>query len=257
MGSKAEEQAEEVKEYVKKRYGAIAKSCQSCSPSCECGTSTVDVGLKIGYSEEDLKSVPEAANMGLGCGNPVALANLKEGETVLDLGSGGGIDAFLASKVVGPKGKVIGIDMAEEMVERATSTAKKYGYKNVEFRVGEMENLPLMESSVDVVISNCVINLAPDKDRVFREAHRVLKRGGRIMISDLVTEGELPGTVKKSFEAWAACIAGAMDKTSYLKTIQKTGFENVRIVSESTYDINISDELKSKITSVKVEAYKA
>lgn len=257
MGSKAEEQAEEVKEYVKKRYGEIAKSCQSCSPSCECGTSTVDVGLKIGYSEEDLKSVPEAANMGLGCGNPVALANLKEGETVLDLGSGGGIDAFLASKVVGPKGKVIGIDMAEEMVERATSTAKKYGYKNVEFRVGEMENLPLMESSVDVVISNCVINLAPDKDRVFREAHRVLKQGGRIMISDLVTEGELPETVKKSFEAWAACIAGAMDKTSYLKTIQKTGFENVGIVSESTYDIDISDELKSKITSVKVEAYKA
>jgi len=236
MGSKAEEQAEEVKEYVKKRYGEIAKSCQSCSPSCECGTSTVDVGLKIGYSEEDLRSVPEAANMGLGCGNPVALANLKEGETVLDLGSGGGIDVFLASKAVGPKGKVIG---------------------NVEFRVGEMENLPLMDSSVDVVISNCVINLAPDKDRVFREAHRVLRHGGRIMISDLVTEGELPETVKKSFEAWAACIAGAMDKTSYLKTIQKTGFENVRIVSESTYDIDISDELKSKITSVKVEAYKA
>lgn len=257
MGSKAKEQAKEVKEYVKKRYGEIAKGCQSCSPSCECGTSTVDVGLKIGYSEEDLKSVPEAANMGLGCGNPVVLANLKEGETVLDLGSGGGIDVFLAAKGVGQKGKVIGIDMAEEMVERARFTAKKYGYKNVEFRVGEMENLPLMDSSVDVVISNCVINLAPDKDRVFREAHRVLKHGGRIMISDLVTEGELPENVKKSFEAWAACIAGAMEKTSYLETIQKSGFENVRIVSESTYDIDISDELKSKITSVKVEAYKA
>lgn len=257
MGSKAEEQAEEVKEYVKKRYGEIAKSCQSCSPSCECGTSTVDVGLKIGYSEEALKSVPEAANMGLGCGNPVALANLKEGETVLDLGSGGGIDVFLAAKSVGPKGKVIGIDMTEEMIEKARSIAEKYGYENVEFRVGEMEILPVTDSSVDVVISNCVINLAPDKDRVFREAHRVLKHGGRIMISDLVTEGDLPDKVKMSFEAWAACIAGAMEKTRYLETIQKAGFQNVRIVSESTYDIDISDELRSRITSVKVEGQKA
>lgn len=256
VGSKAKEQAQEVKEYVKKRYGGIAKSGPCCSPSCECGRSTIDVGLKIGYSEQDLKNVPEAANMGLGCGNPVALANLEKGETVLDLGSGGGIDVFLAAKAVGTKGKVIGIDMTEEMIEKARSIAKKYGYKNVEFRAGEIENLPLKGRSVDVVISNCVINLSPDKDRVFREAHRVLKHSGRIMISDLVTEGELPDKVKMSFEAWAACIAGAMEKTRYLETIQKAGFENVRIVSESTYDIDISDELKTKITSVKVEAYK-
>lgn len=255
--SEAEEQAKEVKEYVKKRYGDIARSPGSCcAPSCECAPSTVDVGLRLGYSEEDLKSVPEAASMGLGCGNPVALASLKEGETVLDLGSGGGIDVFLAGKGVGPEGKAIGVDMTEEMVERARSTARKYGYENVEFRAGEIENLPVKDRSVDVVISNCVINLSPDKERVFREAYRVLKYGGRMMISDLVTEGELPEEVKKSFEAWAGCIAGAMEKTSYLKTIKKAGFENLRIVSESTYDIDISDDVKGKIASVSVEAYK-
>jgi len=255
--AQVDERAKEVKEYVRKRYGEIAKNRQSCCPSCGGAASMVDIGLKLGYSEQDLRGVPEAANMGLGCGNPVALASLKEGETVLDLGSGGGIDVFLAAKAVGPKGKAIGIDMTEEMVKGARSTAKKYGYENVEFRVGEIENLPVEDRSVDVVISNCVINLAPDKERVFREAYRALRRGGRLMISDLVTEGELPEKVKKSFEAWAGCIAGAMEKTNYLKTIQKAGFENVKIVSESTHDIDVSDELKSKITSVKVEAYKA
>jgi len=255
--SGAEERVDEVKEYVRKRYSEIAVSRQSCCPSCGGAPSMVDVGLKLGYSNEDLRSVPEAANMGLGCGNPVALASLKEGETVLDLGSGGGIDVFLAAKAVGPKGKAIGVDMTEEMVKGARSTAKKYGYENVEFRVGEIENLPVEDCSMDVVISNCVINLAPDKERVFREAYRVLKHGGRLMISDLVTEGELPEKVKESFEAWAGCVAGAMEKTNYLKTIRKAGFENVRIVSESTHDIDVSDELESKITSVKVEAYKA
>lgn len=255
--SRVEEQAREVKEFVKKRYGEIAKSRGACcAPSCECSPSAVDVGLKIGYSEEDLMSVPEAARMGLGCGNPVALASLKEGETVLDLGSGGGIDVFLAAKAVGPKGKAIGVDMTEEMVEKARSAAEKYGYENVEFRVGEIENLPVEDRSVDAVISNCVINLAPDKERVFREAHRVLKQGGRIMISDLVTEGELPEEVRKSLDAWAGCIAGALEKTSYLETIERAGFKNVRIVSESTYDIDISDDLKGKIASVGVEAYK-
>ena len=146
--------------------------------------------------------------------------------------------------------------MTEEMVKKARSAAKKHGYENVEFRVGEIENLPVEDSSVDAVISNCVINLAPDKERVFREAYRVLKQGGRIMISDLVTEGALPEEVRKSFDAWAGCIAGALEKTSYLKTIERAGFENVRIVSESTYGIDISDDLKGKITSVNVEAYK-
>jgi SAM-dependent methyltransferase len=245
-----------IKKVVKERYGKIAKSGESCCPSCECGPSPAELGKKIGYSEKDLENVPEASNMGLGCGNPVALASLKEGETVLDLGAGGGIDAFLAARKVGPKGKVIGVDMTEEMVHRASSTAAKYGYTNVEFRLGEIENLPLEYNSVDVIISNCVINLSPDKERVFREAYRVLKCGGRIMISDLVTEGRLPEEIKKSFDAWAGCIAGALEKNEYLDVIRKAGFKDVRIVSESSYDIDVSKELRGKITSVKVEAYK-
>ncbi len=246
----------EIKKFVKERYGKIAKSGKSCCPSFKCGPSLVELGKKIGYSEEDLENVPEASNVGLGCGNPVELASLKEGETVLDLGSGGGIDVFLAAKKVGPKGKVIGVDMTEEMIHRASATASKYGYTNVEFRLGEIENLPLEHNSIDVIISNCVINLSPDKERVFREAYRVLKPGGRIMISDLVTEGRLPEEKKKSFDAWARCIAGALEKDEYLDAIRKAGFKDVRIVSESSYDIDVSKELKGKITSVKVEAYK-
>ncbi len=214
------------------------------------------MALKIGYSQEDLRTVPEISNMGLGCGNPVALASLKEGEVVLDLGSGGGIDVFLAAKKVGPKGKVIGVDMTKEMIDGATATASKYGYENVEFRLGENENLPIEDGSVDVVISNCVINLSPDKEKVFKEAYRVLNLDGRIMISDLVTEGELPEEVKKSFDAWAGCVAGALEKDQYLDTMRRAGFKNVRIVSESTYSIDISRELGGKITSVQVEAFK-
>ncbi len=247
----------EVKEFVKKRYGQIAQSGESCCPSCGCGPSAKDVALRIGYSEEDLRSVPEASSMGLGCGNPVALASLKEGETVLDLGSGGGIDVFLAAKKVGVKGKAIGVDLTEEMIRRAKNTASKYGYKNVEFHLGEMERLPIEDSTVDVVISNCVINLSPDKEKVFKEAHRVLKPNGRIMISDLVTEGELPAEIRKSFEAWAGCVAGALEKSQYLETIRRAGFKNVKIVSESTYTIDVSEGLKGKITSVQVEAYKS
>lgn len=247
---------EEIKKFVKKRYSDMAKAGQSCCPSCECGSSLIELGKRIGYSEEDLRNVPDASNMGLGCGNPAALAALKEGETVLDLGSGGGIDVFLASKRVGPKGKVIGVDMTEEMIKRAKSTAKKYNYENVEFRLGEIENLPVEDNSIDVIISNCVINLSPDKEKVFREAYRVLKNGGKIMISDLVTEGEIPEEIKKSFDAWAGCIAGALEKNEYLDIIRKTGFQKIKIISESSYDIGVSEQLKGKITSVAVEAYK-
>ena len=246
---------EEVKKFVKKRYGEIAKAGVSCCPSCECEPSLIEFGKKIGYSEEDLRSVPEASNMGLGCGNPVALATLREGETVLDLGSGGGVDVFLAAKRVGPKGKAIGVDMTEEMIRIAKSTADKYGYTNVEFRLGEIENLPVEDGSVDVIISNCVINLSVDKQKVFQEAYRVLKTGGRIMISDLVTEGKLPEEIKKSFEAWGECVAGALEKDEYLDAIRKAGFKKVKVVSESSYDF-VSEELKGKITSVKVEAHK-
>jgi arsenite methyltransferase len=244
----------EVKEHVKERYAAIAKTEGSCCPSC--GPSARNVALQIGYSKENLRSIPEISNMGLGCGNPVALASLKEGEVVLDLGSGGGIDAFLAARKVGAKGKVIGVDMTKEMIDRATATASKYGYENVEFRLGENENLPIKDDSVDVVISNCVINLSPDKEKVFQEAYRVLNPGGRIMISDLVTEGELPEKVRKSFDAWAGCVAGALEKDQYLNTIRRAGFKNVRIVSESKYSIDFSPESRGKITSVQVEAFK-
>ena len=247
---------EEIKNFVKKRYSKMAKAGSSCCPSCECGSSLMELGKRIGYSDEDLRNVPEASNMGLGCGNPVALAALKEGDTVLDLGSGGGIDVFLAAKQVGHTGKVIGVDMTEEMIKKAQSTAKRYGYTNVEFKLGEIENLPVEDNSVDVIISNCVINLSIDKEKVFREAYRVLKPNGKIMISDLVTEEELPEKIKKSFDAWAGCIAGALEKTEYLNTIRKAGFQNVTVVSESNYDIDITEELKGKITSVKVDAYK-
>jgi ubiquinone/menaquinone biosynthesis C-methylase UbiE len=247
----------EVKDYVKKRYGEIAKSGDSscCSTSC-CGTSPLDVALNIGYSREDMLKIPSEASLGLGCGNPVALASLDEGEVVLDLGSGAGMDVFLAANKVGVTGKVIGVDMTEEMIKAARETALKYGYENVEFRLGEIENLPVCDDSVDVIISNCVINLALDKEIVFKEAYRVLKTGGRLMVSDLVTEEELPQEILRSFDAWAECIAGALVKKDYLDIIRKVGFKDVKIVSESTYDIDVSKELMGKITSVQVEAYK-
>ena len=251
----------EVKEYVKKRYGGIAKAEASCcSPSSStsscCAPSTSDVALRIGYSEEDVKNIPEAASMGLGCGNPVALAGLKTGETVLDLGSGGGIDVFLAAQKVGPTGKVIGVDMTQEMIGRARGIASKYDYANVEFKLGEIEDLPIDDASVDVVISNCVINLSPDKDKVFHEVFRVLAPTGRLLVSDIVTEGELPAEVKKSFAAWASCVAGALEKKQYIDTIQRAGFKHVTIVNESTYDIDVTENLKGKITSIQVEATK-
>jgi ubiquinone/menaquinone biosynthesis C-methylase UbiE len=247
-----------VKEFVKKRYGEIAQNEQSCcySSSC-CGPSTIDIAKEIGYSERDLENVPDSAILGLGCGNPVELANLEEGETVLDLGSGGGIDVFLASKKVGKHGKVIGVDMTEEMLEKAKASAMKYGYTNVEFRLGEIENLPIEDETVDTIISNCVINLSPDKLKVFQEAYRVLKPNGKIIVSDIVTKGKLPEVIRKSFDAWAGCIAGALEKNEYLDTIKKAGFGTVKIISEKTYTIDISDDLAGKIISIQVEALKS
>ncbi|GFP34140.1 arsenite methyltransferase, partial [Candidatus Hakubella thermalkaliphila] len=172
---------------------------------------------------------------GLGCGNPTALAGLKEGEAVLDLGSGSGIDVFLASKKVGDTGLVIGVDMTEDMVGKARAIASQFGYQNVEFMLGEIENLPVKDNFIDVIISNCVINLSTNKLKSYQEAFRVLKPGGRVLISDLVTEGEIPEDIKRSFPAWAGCIAGAMEKQEYLNTIKKAGFRVVAIVSEKFY----------------------
>ncbi len=212
----------DVKKSVREHYGSIAKQGSSCgcSPkvtSC-CGSASVDnartISKDIGYSNEDINSVPEGANLGLGCGNPVALASLKKGETVLDLGSGAGFDAFLSAERVGPTGKVIGVDMTPDMLDRARENARKGSYNNVEFRLGEIENLPVSNDSVDVIISNCVINLAPDKPRVFGEAFRVLKPGGRLMVSDIVLTKPLPAALKNSIEAYVGCVAGASLKIS-------------------------------------------
>ena len=251
-----------VKEYVKKRYSEIAKTeCSSCSSSCcsssSCGSAPQYVAWKLGYSPNDIESVPEESILGLGCGNPVALASLKDGEIVLDLGSGGGIDVFLASKKVGKTGKVIGVDMTQEMVDRAKINASKNDYTNVEFRLGEIEDLPVENATVDVIISNCVINLATDKLKVFKEAYRVLKPDGRLIVSDIVTEGELPEDVKNNFDAWAGCIAGALEKSDYLDKIKQAGFKNVKVVSGKPYTIGVSPELKGKITSIQVEANKS
>ncbi|NWF92851.1 MAG: arsenite methyltransferase, partial [Syntrophaceae bacterium] len=205
-----------IKESVKVRYGKIAKQGTSCcgpASSC-CGSADLaqDISRKIGYSDEELEVVPEGSNLGLGCGNPVALTSLREGETVLDLGSGAGFDCFLAANKVGEKGRVIGVDMTPEMVEKAKKNAEKNNYKNVEFRLGDIETLPVDDDSIDVVMSNCVINLSPDKGKVFKEAFRVLKPGGRLTISDIVLLKELPTFIRESIDAYVGCVSGALIK---------------------------------------------
>ncbi len=230
-----------VRKQVRKRYGKIAKTSSSCcnnTSTCGCGSqSSTEMSKMIGYSDTEIKSVPEGANLGLGCGNPTALASLKEGERVLDLGSGGGFDCFLAAKKVGKTGKVIGVDMTSEMLDKARANARKGKYTNVEFRLGEIENLPVADSSVDVIISNCVINLSPNKKRVFEEAYRVLAPNGRLMVSDIVILEELPEAVQKSVEAYGACVAGAEIKSRYLGLIEQAGFQDVKVVEETNFPI--------------------
>ena len=243
-----------VKKIVKDSYSEIAKkgssgeSCGCCGSQCD-----VDIAKSIGYSDEEINSAAEA-NLGLGCGNPTALANLSEGDIVLDLGSGAGFDAFLALKKVGDSGKVIGVDMTEEMIEKARSLADKYGYKNVEFRLGDIENLPVENESVDVIISNCVINLAPDKLKVFKEAYRVLKKTGRAYVSDIVLLEGLTEEQRCNDELIAGCVGGALLKDDYLKAITDAGF-NYKILDE---DLEISRRQYNGINleSLKVELYK-
>lgn len=269
-----------IKKHVKEGYGKIAKlggSC--CSPSASCcgdDSQPKTISNKIGYTEQDLLSVPEGANLGLGCGNPVALASLRIGETVLDLGSGAGIDCFLAASKVGTSGKVIGVDMTPEMIEKANRNAVNQGYNNIEFRLGDIENLPVADNSVDVIISNCVINLSPEKEKVFNEAFRVLKQGGRLMVSDIVLIGELAEDIKGSIEAYVGCLSGAILKDDYLGLMKASGFEDVSIIDETLFPIRliagepfakkIIDELKipqkkvedieNSVSSIKVFARK-
>jgi len=231
----------EIKKVVRERYGSIAREEGSCcAPSAPCcGSAGIaeEISRRIGYGDEELTSVPQGANLGLGCGNPLAMASLKEGETVLDLGSGAGFDCFLAAKKVGKKGKVIGVDMTPDMLDRARENARKGNYTNVEFRLGEIENLPAADNSVDIVISNCVINLAPDKSRVFKEAFRVLKPGGRLMVSDIVLLKELPDSIRDSIDAYVGCVAGAMMKDEYLITIKNAGFKDSQVLDETKFPI--------------------
>ncbi len=233
---------EETKKIVKECYAKITKKGDSCCApvdSC-CGRSdrSRDISQMVGYTEEELKSVPEGADMGLGCGNPVAVASLKEGETVLDLGSGGGLDCFLAANKVGRTGKVIGVDMTPEMIEKARDNARKSNYSNTDFRLGEIENLPVADNAVDVIISNCVINLSPDKQKVFREAFRVLRPGGRMMISDLVLTKELPDFLKDSVDAYISCLSGAIKKDDYLDAVRDAGFREVEIIDERKFSLD-------------------
>ena len=231
---------EKVKKLVRNRYAKVAKTNGSCSASnINCCSHPTDeqVSKMIGYSQEEMSAVPEGANLGLGCGNPTALASLKEGERVLDLGSGAGFDCFLAAKKVGKQGKVIGVDMTPEMLDKARANAKRGKYTNVEFRLGEIENLPVADNSVDVIISNCVINLSPNKKRVFEEAFRVLASKGRLMVSDIVLLKELPESIQKNVEAYAGCISGAELKEKYLELMRKAGFKEVKVIDEKTYPL--------------------
>jgi SAM-dependent methyltransferase len=247
---------ENIKENVKEHYAGVAKraeakSVASCCPptitSC-CGPeSSANYAIQIGYTLDELKDIPDAAQMAsAGCGNPTALAGLKDGEVVLDLGSGGGIDVFIAAKKVGLTGRAIGVDMTQEMLDLAKKNAEELGIENVEFRKGDIEELPVDDGTIDVIISNCVINLAPDKDKVFREAYRVLKSGGRIMVSDIVTEGELPESIRKDPAAWAACISGALNMNDYLNKIRNAGFEKVRVIDKRDFmEIAFSAEIEA------------
>ncbi len=230
-----------IKKVVREGYAEIAKRETSCcgpvSSCCGGPDVTQDIGKSIGYSEQELNAVPEGSNLGLGCGNPVALASLKEGDAVLDLGSGAGFDCFLAANKVGKEGKVIGVDMTPEMIDKARENAIKANYENVEFRLGEIENIPAADNSVDVVISNCVINLSPDKRRVFEEAFRVLKPGGRLMVSDIVLIKELPDFIRNSVEAYVGCISGAIMKREYIGAIRGAGFREVKVIDETSFPI--------------------
>jgi ubiquinone/menaquinone biosynthesis C-methylase UbiE len=219
----------EVKEFVKKFYGRLAASC--CSPNLSCCSNLTQL-----YPLEDLQKLPASIkSVASGCGNPVSLADLHEGQTVLDLGCGGGIDVFLAAKRVGPKGKVIGVDMSPEMIRLARQNATRTGLQNVEFKLGEIENLPIEDESIDVIISNCVINMSLDKDKVFKEAFRVLKPSGCMVISDVVRHGEIPKELKENVESWAACAAGALTERGYIQKIRKAGFKKVQVLLKTTY----------------------
>ncbi len=257
-------ESQDIRVTVREKYGAIAegKASGCCGSGC-CGGEN-EVLDQIGYSADQAGAVPEGSNLGLGCGNPLAFAEAKPGETVLDLGSGAGIDCFLAAQEVGPTGTVIGVDMTPAMLERARSNAATHGYTNVEFRLGEIEHLPVADATVDLVISNCVANLSPDKPQAFREAFRALKPGGRMLVSDLVLTRELDPDLQKNVDLYVGCVAGASLKDEYLRHIHDAGFTGVEVVNESGYAVGIDNlepgsrerDAFDAVVSVKVRAWK-
>jgi arsenite methyltransferase len=233
---------ESIRKHVRETYAQVAKEHSSCcgpaSSCCGSSRSAKSIAENMGYSGEDLAAVPVDANLGLGCGNPVALSSLEVGETVLDLGSGAGFDCFLAAQKVGATGRVIGVDMTPEMVAKARENAEKGGYANVEFRLGEIEHLPVADNSVDVIISNCVINLSIDKAQVFGEAFRVLKPKGRLMVSDIMLLKPLPEFLEQSIVAYVGCVAGALQKQEYLQTVRSAGFHQVKILKQTPFSLD-------------------
>lgn len=251
---------EEIREHIRKSYASIALKGVAGGCGCGCGSDcnddAMDVkgnSINLGYSEDDLFNTPIEANMGLGCGNPIAIAALKEGDTVLDLGSGGGFDCFLARRQVGETGYVIGVDMTPEMVKLSRNNLKKNGYTNMEFRLGEIEHLPVEDASVDVIISNCVINLSLDKEKVFKEAFRVLKPGGRLSISDVVATAELPEHVKNDLNMMAGCIAGAEYIENIRLILANVGFSSIEMVPKD----NSREIVKSWAPGKKIEEFVA
>jgi arsenite methyltransferase len=254
----AESSPETIREAVRRRYGATARGeSSSCGNKC-CTSTSVDT---LGYSTEQSAIAPEAANLGLGCGNPLAIASLQPGQTVLDLGSGAGFDCFLAARGIGPSGTVIGVDMTHEMVAKARENARKNGFSNVEFRFGEIEALPVADESVDVIISNCVINLSPEKPRAFREAYRVLKPGGRLAVADIVATATLPDEVRGDWAAYTGCMAGASQIGDLEEMLRKAGFEKIKIAAKDTSRSFIREWLPGKqiedyLVSATIEAVK-
>jgi arsenite methyltransferase len=247
---------EEIRKSVSEFYaGLIREQGTCCSHGCGAPQPGAGVAEALGYAPSELASIPrEASGSSFGCGNPLAFAEVQAGQTVLDLGSGGGMDCFLAAQRVGPSGKVIGLDMTQEMVERARKTAAENGYGNVEFRLGKIEEMPVESESVDWIISNCVINLSPEKEKVFAEAYRVLRPGGRLLISDVVAEG-LPEDLRQDLSAWASCVAGAVTEDEYLAMIRDAGFEQVSIVDRLDY-VTPSESQPFRLSSIRVRGIK-
>jgi SAM-dependent methyltransferase len=253
---------DDIRGAVRETYGKIAEQGSGCCGS-GCGTSAVagTAAGRLGYAVEDTQAVPEGANLGLGCGNPQAIAALKAGETVLDLGSGAGFDCFLAARAVGDNGRVIGVDMTPAMLDKARGNARKTGYSHVEFRLGEIEHLPVADGSIDVIISNCVINLSPDKPQVFREAFRVLRPGGRLAVSDVVATAELPDTVRRDLALYTGCMAGASQLNELEALLRNAGFVDIRIEPKDASREFIRDwapgrQVEDYVVSASIEAVK-